>query len=79
MQISNRVVTTQLNEAPLQQIAAETGGTYLRLRHGNEWHNLLTHRAVSGTALERQDIRLFQPLLGLGLLAFGLHMLRIRL
>jgi Ca-activated chloride channel family protein len=79
MQISNHVVTTQLNEAPLQQIAAETGGTYLRLRHGNEWHNLLAHKTVSGTALERQDIRLFQPLLGLGLLAFGLHMLRIRL
>jgi Ca-activated chloride channel family protein len=79
MHINNRVVTTQLNEAVLQQIAAETGGTYLRLRHGNEWHNLFAHRAVSGTALEQQDIRLFQPLLGLGLLAFGLHVLRVRL
>jgi hypothetical protein len=79
MQVSNRIVTSQLNEAPLQQIAATTGGTYVRIQGGNEWHNLLTQKTVAGKAVTRQEIRLFQPLLGLGLLAFGMHQLRLRL
>jgi Ca-activated chloride channel family protein len=79
MHVSNHIITTQLNEAPLQQIATMTGGIYRRIRRGDEWHDLFTHQAVAGKALERQDLRLFQPLLGLGLLAFGLHQLRTRL
>jgi Ca-activated chloride channel family protein len=79
MQVNNRMITTQLNEAPLQQIAATTGGTYLRIRRSDEWHNLLTQKTVAGKALERQEIRLFQPLLGFGLLTFGMHQLRLRL
>jgi Ca-activated chloride channel homolog len=79
MHVNNRVITTQLAEAPLQQIAATTGGTYLRITRGDEWHNLLTQKTVAGQALEREEIRLFQPLLGLALLAFGLDVLRIRL
>jgi Ca-activated chloride channel family protein len=77
--VSNRIVTTQLTEAPLQQIANTTGGTYLRITHGDEWHNLLTQKTVAGKALEREEMRFFQPLLGLGLLAFGLDVLRTRL
>jgi hypothetical protein len=79
MHVSDRIITTQLNEAPLQQIAAMTGGIYRHIRRGDEWHDLVTHPAVAGKALERQDLRLFQPFLGLGLLAFGLHQLHIRL
>jgi Ca-activated chloride channel family protein len=79
MQVSNRIITTQLNEAPLQQIAATTGGTYLRIQGSDEWPKLLTQKTVARKALEQQEIRLFQPLLGFGLLAFGLHQLRLRL
>jgi Ca-activated chloride channel family protein len=79
MQASQRIITTQLNEAPLQQIATTTGGTYRRIVRGDEWHHLLTQPAVAGEALMWEDIKLFQPLLGLGLLTFGLHHLRTRL
>jgi Ca-activated chloride channel family protein len=79
MHVSHRIVTTQLTEAPLQQIANTTGGTYQRITHGDEWRDLLTQKTVAGKVLERQEVRLFQPLLGLGLLAFGLEVLRARL
>jgi Ca-activated chloride channel family protein len=79
MHVNNRVITTQLDEAPLQQIARTTGGIYRRITRGDEWHSLLTQKTVAGKALEREEIRLFQPLLGLSLLAFGLDILRTRL
>jgi Ca-activated chloride channel family protein len=79
METEGQVVTTQLNEALLRQIAAATGGTYLRLARGTEWRHLLTQPAVVGQALKRNERKLFQLFLGIGLLAFGAHMLITRL
>jgi Ca-activated chloride channel family protein len=79
MRVSQRILTTQLNEAPLQQIATTTGGMYRRIVRGDEWHGLFTEPEVAGKVLVWEDIKLFQPLLGFGLLTFGLHHLRSRL
>jgi Ca-activated chloride channel family protein len=66
-------ILTQINAAPLQQIAAATEGFYLPINRGDEAHHLLTQSAVVGAALERDEIKLFQLFLGIGLLAFGLE------
>jgi hypothetical protein len=73
------VLTTQLNEAPLQQIAAATGGTYLRLSRGDEWRPLLAQSRVVGRTLQRDEIKAFQPFLATGLVTFGIYLLLTRL
>jgi hypothetical protein len=79
MQAQGRPILTQINAAPLQQIAAATEGLYLHLNRGDEAHRLLTQQAVVGEALERDEIKLFQLFLGIGLLAFGVQRLLTRL
>jgi Ca-activated chloride channel homolog len=79
MQVQGRPILTQINEAPLQQIAAATEGIYLHLNRGDEAHHLLTQPAVVGQALERDEIKLFQLFLGIGLLAFGVQRLLTRM
>jgi Ca-activated chloride channel family protein len=79
MQAQGRPILTQINEAPLQQIAAATEGIYLHLNRGDEAHHLLTQPAIVGQALERDEIKLFQLFLGIGLLAFGARRLLTRL
>jgi Ca-activated chloride channel family protein len=79
MQVQGRPILTQINAAPLQQIAAATEGLYLHLNRGDEAHHLLTQQAVVGEALERDEIKLFQLFLGIGLLSFGVHRLLTRL
>jgi Ca-activated chloride channel family protein len=79
LQAEGHVLTTQLNEAPLQQIAAATGGTYLRLSRGDEWRPLLTQSRVVGRTLQRDEIKVFQPFLATGLVTFGIYLLLTRL
>jgi Ca-activated chloride channel homolog len=79
LQLNEQVVTTSLHEAPLQQIAATTGGTYLRIVRGDEGRNLLTREAVVGKTLTQKETRLFQFFLGMGLGAFGVYTLLTRL
>jgi Ca-activated chloride channel family protein len=78
MQDQGRVLTTQLNEAPLQQMATTTGGSYYRLTRGDEWHPLLTQPAVVGTALERKEVKMFQLFLACGLVMYGVYQYRAR-
>jgi Ca-activated chloride channel family protein len=79
LQANEQIVTTSLHEAPLQQIATATGGTYLRIVRGDEGRNLLTREAVVGKTLTQKETRLFQLFLGMGLGAFGIYTLLIRL
>lgn len=79
MQAQGRPILTQLHAAPLQQIAAATEGLYLHINRGDEAYHLLTQQAVVGEALERDEIKLFQLFLGIGLLAFGVQRLLTRL
>jgi Ca-activated chloride channel family protein len=79
LQANEQIVTTSLLEAPLQQIAAATGGTYLRIVRGDEGHNLFTQSTVVGKALTQEEIRMFQFFLGIGLGAFGAYTLLTRL
>jgi hypothetical protein len=79
LQDNQQIVTTSLHEAPLQQIAAATGGAYLRIVRGDEGRSLLTRESVVGKALAQKEIRLFQLFLGLGLGAFGAYTLLTRL
>jgi hypothetical protein len=79
LQTNGQIITTSLHEAPLRQIAAATGGTYLRIVRGDEGRNLLTQAAVVGKALTQKETRLFQLFLGMGLGAFGVYTLLTRL
>ncbi|GIX49015.1 MAG: aerotolerance regulator BatB [Candidatus Tectimicrobiota bacterium] len=79
LQVDGQVVTTRLNEAPLRQLAAATGGLYRRIGHESDARGLLTQAEVAGAALERAERRLFQPFVLLSLLAFGVRTLSTRL
>jgi Ca-activated chloride channel homolog len=79
MQADGRVVTTQLNEAPLQRIAAATHGTYQRVTPGTSGTHLLTQAALVGNSLTQRERMFFQPFLLLGLLACAAQVLIARL
>jgi Ca-activated chloride channel family protein len=79
LQLDQQVVTTRLNEAPLQQMAAATHGRYVRVTHPEEWRHLLQQRAVVGSVLTQDERKVFQPFLLTGLLAFGMQVLIARL
>lgn len=79
LQLDQQVVTTRLNEAPLQQMATATNGRYLRVTHPDVWRNLLQQRAVMGNVLTQDERKVFQPFLLTGLLAFGVQALIARL
>jgi Ca-activated chloride channel family protein len=79
VQVEGQVVTTQLNEAPLQQIAMATKGTYQRVAHRASWRHLLTQHAVVGDTLTRDERKMFQAFLLTGLLGFGTQALLARL
>lgn len=79
LQIDHQVVTTRLNEAPLQQIASATHGRYLRVTHPAVWRDLLQQRAIVGNTLTQDERKVFQPFLLTGLLAFGVQALIARL
>jgi Ca-activated chloride channel family protein len=79
IQINGRVVTTQLNEAPLQHIAAATQGTYQRVTPVSSGSHLLTQPTVVGNTLAQEEHMLFQPFLLVGLLACGVQALLARL
>ncbi len=79
MQVDGDVITTRLHAAPLQRIAATTGGTYRHVQHRGGGRNLLTPDTVTGDVLTRGEQPLFQLFLLLGLLAFGVHTLAARL
>jgi Ca-activated chloride channel family protein len=78
MQAQGRPILTQINTAPLQQIAAATEGIYLHINRGDEARHLLAQQVVVGETLERDEIKLFQFFLGIGLLAFGVERLLSR-
>jgi Ca-activated chloride channel family protein len=69
LQVDGRFATTQLLEAPLQQMAATTSGAYHRVTPGSSWSHLLTQRTVASDAVTRHERPVFQPLLLIGLLA----------
>jgi Ca-activated chloride channel homolog len=79
LQRDNQIVTTRLNEAPLQQIATATHGKYLRVSHANAWQGLIQQQTVVGKALTRDERKVFQPFLLAALLAFGVQTLIARL
>jgi hypothetical protein len=79
LKFNEQIVTTQLHEETLQQIATATGGTYRRIANGEEWRNLLTHPALVGNTLTRKERKLFQLFLLLGLLSFASHTFITRL
>ena len=79
LQVDGHFATTQLLEAPLQQIATATAGVYHRVTPGTSWSRLLTQRTVVGDTLTRNQCALFQPLLLIGLLACGAQTLLARL
>lgn len=79
LKVNEQIVTTQLHEEALQQIAAATGGLYQRISNGEEWHNLLTQPAVVGNTLTREEKKLFQLFLLLSLLSFASYTLITRL
>jgi Ca-activated chloride channel family protein len=79
LQLNHQIVTTRLNEAPLQQIATATHGRYVRVSHANTWQDLLQQPTVIGNALTQNERTVFQPFLLAALLAFGAQALIARL
>jgi Ca-activated chloride channel family protein len=79
LQIDGQTVTSRLNEENLRHVASATQGTYVRVTHGNEWHDLLSRPDVVGKNVAREERKLFQPFLLFGLLAFGIQMFISRL
>lgn len=79
MQAEGQVLTSSLNEAPLQQIASSTGGLYRRLVRGDEWQQLLTPHLVGTKALVQPGYPIFQGFLCFALLGYGAYMLWTRL
>jgi Ca-activated chloride channel family protein len=79
IQVDGRMVTTQLNEAPLQHIAAATHGTYQRVTPGTSASHLLTQTTLAGNALTQKERMFFQPFLLVGLLACAAQALIARL
>lgn len=75
----SHTVTTQLNEAPLKQIASHTNGQYVHVTHTTPH----TARLISSTVLRdlaSQDTqKIFQPFLFAGLLVCGFDLLVKRL
>src|SRR5207245_7218485 len=55
LQRDNQIVTTRLNEAPLQQIATATHGRYLRVSHPNAWQDLIQEQTVVGNTLTHDE------------------------
>jgi hypothetical protein len=79
LQRNNQVVTTRLDEAPLQQTATATHGRYVHVTHFNAWQDLLQQETVVGNTLTRDERKVFQPFLLAALLAFGVQALVARL
>jgi Ca-activated chloride channel family protein len=79
LQRDQQIVTTRLNEAPLQQIATATHGRYVHVSHANAWQDLIQQQTVVGNALTQDERKVFQPFLLAGLLAFGAQALIARL
>jgi Ca-activated chloride channel family protein len=79
LQDQGRPILTQLNAAPLQQIAATTEGIYIHINRGDEAQHLFSQASIVGEILERDDIKFFQIFLGIGLLAFGVERLLARI
>ncbi len=80
VELDGRVVTSRLDEEILRRIAANTKGTYVRIRPGHETQNLLSRSGtVSSSAFQQDEYKLFQPFLLAGLLAFGTQALFRRL
>jgi Ca-activated chloride channel family protein len=80
VQMDGQTVMTRLNETPLEQIAAATNGTYMRVATNAAWTNPLMQRAVVGEKnLVRNQKRVFQPFLLVGLLVYAVQALGSRL
>ena len=79
VQVNGQTVTTQLNEAPLQQMARTTEGQYRRAAHPEAWQGVWRDKGLIGQALTRDERRIFQPFLIVSLLAFGAQALIARL
>jgi Ca-activated chloride channel family protein len=80
VEVDGRAITSRLNEPLLQRLADATHGTYVRIVHGNEGLELFRHPTIMPSSLWQQaERRLFQPVLLLGLIAFGVHTLLQRL
>jgi Ca-activated chloride channel family protein len=79
MHIKGQMVTTRLNEAPLQQMARVTHGLYRRLEQAASWQGVWRDPTVVGDALTRDERRVFQPFLVVSLLAFGMQVAISRL
>jgi Ca-activated chloride channel homolog len=77
--INGQTVTTRLNDAPLQQMARVTHGLYRRLEHTESWQRVWRDPTIVGSALTRDERRVFQPFLVVSLLAFGIQMVISRL
>jgi Ca-activated chloride channel family protein len=79
LHVDGQTVTTQLNDAPLQQMARVTHGLYRRLGHAESWQGVWRDPTVVGSALSRDERRVFQSFLVVSLFAFGLQMVISRL
>lgn len=71
LQSNGQTVTTRLNEAPLQRLAAVTNGTYRRVTQRTSGPELLNQHTVLGDTLRRDEHKIFQYFLLVGLLACG--------
>lgn len=71
----DQVLTSRLNERALSQVAGGAGGTYIRIEHGQEWRRLLRRQDVAGRMFVRDERKIYQSFLLVGLLAFAAHTL----
>jgi len=75
LQAEDQVLTSRLNERALSQVAGGARGTYIRIEHGQEWRRILRRHDVAGSLFVRDERKIYQPFLFVGLLAFAAHAL----
>lgn len=79
LQIDGQVITTRLNEAPLQRIADATHGQYWRATRAKIPPSFLAQTSLLSQLTTRDEQRIFQPFLLVGLLGCAAQVFLVRL
>ncbi len=73
LEADGQVLTSRLNERALKQVGGGKG-TYIRIERGEEWRHILRRRDVAGQMYRQDELRIYQPFILAGLLAFAAQM-----
>ncbi len=79
LKIDEQVVTSRLDEEVLRHLADATRGTYVRIRSGREWVDVLGRPDVAGMMFVQEEQKIFQPFFLVALLGFAAQTLVTRL